>query len=309
MKSTQDIPTSRTPDDPVGPRDGLGDIRGERSPLWDAEYLNPSAIPVLRQARSELLAFIEFGAPRESWHRLTSLVTMLLQIAEANWQDTRRAPAPLSSNAPHGMSDAVVARLFEEAHAELDRAGIDRCLDRLQEKEASIAARIAVLAARRDRHALQVAEYVAGRAIIPRALSSRYAVYVAASTQEPDRAAWAMAKLREAGVDVTSTWLEVVGKVGANPQASYADRREWAARDLAEIARADLLWFLVPTPPATTRGGWGEWLYAHALGREKVSSGKDLHQSVFLALGQECATDYDALAAIKVHATGCVRDP
>lgn len=127
-------------------------------------------------------------------------------------------------------------------------------------------------------------------------------VYVAASAA-PD-SAWrvnaAIAALRDAGVAVTCTWPEVVAATpgGSNPRdASDADRRAWSAQDLAEIDAADAVWFLAPTPPATTRGAWFEAGYAFAKGKRLVFSG-DTRQSVFCALGSEMPSDAAAFASL-----------
>lgn len=85
MKSNEKLGQDQGPASPVGIRDGCGDLYAHRTPLWDNEYTTPSSVPVLVQARAELLALIEYRAPRESWHRLTSLVTALLQWAESDW--------------------------------------------------------------------------------------------------------------------------------------------------------------------------------------------------------------------------------
>jgi len=125
-------------------------------------------------------------------------------------------------------------------------------------------------------------------------------VYVAASTLEMDRARIVMAHLRAHGIEVTSTWLENISKVGASNQrdASDADRYGWSETDLAEVKRSDLIWLLVPAGDAATRGAWLEFGYAHALNKGLVASG-DTKCSIFTVLGEEFAIDEDAFARIK----------
>jgi hypothetical protein len=125
------------------------------------------------------------------------------------------------------------------------------------------------------------------------------AVYVAASASpdEVPRVRAAIAQLRALGIRVTCTWPDIVAANHgeANPRdASHEDRRAWSTQDLAEIDAAHVLWFLVPTPPATTRGGWWEASHAHATSKHLIFSGDTL-QSVFCSLGHEFTTDAAAL--------------
>jgi nucleoside 2-deoxyribosyltransferase len=130
-------------------------------------------------------------------------------------------------------------------------------------------------------------------------------VYIAAAAGETERVARAIAAARGAGLEVVCTWPEVIAKVGdANPRgASVVDRFGWSSQDLAEVDQADVLWFLVPTPPVTTRGAWVEVGLACALGKHLVFSG-DTKQSVFCALGEEFEDDELALSHIVRLAKG-----
>lgn len=128
-------------------------------------------------------------------------------------------------------------------------------------------------------------------------------IYVAASAagDQSKRVAIVIAALKQAGFHITCTWPEVVAATpgGANPRdASTPDRFQWSAQDLREIADADAIWFLVPTPPMTTRGAWFECGYAYAHRKFVVFSG-DTKQSVFCALGQEFETDEEAFAHLE----------
>lgn len=128
-----------------------------------------------------------------------------------------------------------------------------------------------------------------------------FSVYIAASAggDGGPRVTAAIAALRAAGIHVTCTWPEVIAQVGeANPRdATAIERRRWSVQDLNEIDEADVLWFLVPAPPATTRGAWFEAGYAYASHKHLVFSGDTL-QSVFCALGHEFRSDSAALAHI-----------
>ncbi len=123
-------------------------------------------------------------------------------------------------------------------------------------------------------------------------------VYVACSSRELDRAKHWMAELRAVGIDVTSKWAENIEEVGeANPRgASDADRFKWSRQDLADVASADVLWFLVPEE-ASGGGAYFEAGYAHAVGCQVFFSG-DTKQSIFASMGEEFSRDQDALDCI-----------
>lgn len=125
-------------------------------------------------------------------------------------------------------------------------------------------------------------------------------IYVGASSQEIARAKLWTDKIREAGFEVTSTWIANVSEQSdANPRdAPHGDRSSWSYTDLAQVKDADLLWFLVPTPNAGSgRGGYFEAGYAQALEKYLVFSG-DTKQSIFTSVGQEFEDDLAAFARI-----------
>jgi hypothetical protein len=137
-------------------------------------------------------------------------------------------------------------------------------------------------------------------------------VYVAAASSEIERAEKWMARLREAGVEVVSTWPEVIRKVGAaNPmEASREERAGWASADLSELSSANVLWLLLPEKP--TSGMWIEYGYGLCFGavakeaREAgvegapkfqiVSSG--IERSIFTALAPNYESDEVAFEMI-----------
>lgn len=139
-------------------------------------------------------------------------------------------------------------------------------------------------------------------------------VYVAGSSAEMERAEKQMAALRVAGIEVTSTWPEVIKKVGAaNPMdASREDRAMWAATDLAEVASSDVFWLLLPNG-APSAGAFTELGYAVMLGAvarqarlAEVEGVPDLwiicsgtEKSIFSALAHHFATDDDAIYVLE----------
>jgi len=136
--------------------------------------------------------------------------------------------------------------------------------------------------------------------------SSALKVYLAGSTQDIERAKRWRDALVSAGVEVVSTWIEVVEKVGSgNPQdATKVQRADWSTTDLAEVASADVLWLLVPPADKAARGAWLEFGYAVERRITLISSG-DTRQSIFTAMGIELETDEDAFYLI----TGSTRSP
>lgn len=127
-------------------------------------------------------------------------------------------------------------------------------------------------------------------------------VYVAGSSdpRERDRVRSAVAALTMARVTVVSTWLQVIedrSGVGNPTDLTPEDRRVSAEHDLSEVARADILLFLVPPVAIPTRGGWGELTYAYSMALDIVCSGQT-NQSIFSALGIEKETDAEAIQAV-----------
>lgn len=127
-------------------------------------------------------------------------------------------------------------------------------------------------------------------------------VYVAGSSDERERAKKWMKALRDAGVEVTSTWVETIDgeqRGVANPHdAPLADRERFALANLSQVGQADVVWMLAPGVGhgrgAYWEGGWG-----YAMGKMLVSSGmrdgvSNTKQSVFTALGREFADDSEA---------------
>ncbi len=126
-------------------------------------------------------------------------------------------------------------------------------------------------------------------------------VYVAASSAEIDRATMWMGRLRLAGIEVTSSWPEVILKVGvANPMdASREQRRAWPVTDLAEVQSAAMLWLLCPTKP--TIGAYVELGYAAGIaspGRYIFASGPE-PKTIFTSIANYYATDEEAFEEIK----------
>jgi hypothetical protein len=127
-------------------------------------------------------------------------------------------------------------------------------------------------------------------------------VYVAASSNEIDRAQRWIDMLGKAGIECTSTWIESIKKVGeSNPyDATPEVRRTYASENESCVRSSDLLWFLVPAPIAPNnhgRGGYYEAGMAKSIGKVLVFSG-DTRQSVFCAHGIEFVEDIDAFAHI-----------
>lgn len=124
-------------------------------------------------------------------------------------------------------------------------------------------------------------------------------LYLAASSAEIERATEWCAKLRHAGITVTSTWIDTIRLVGAaNPRDANDEKRaSWVKADFAEIDDADALWLLVPAADAPTRGAWIELGYAWSRRKAIVCSG-DTRQSIFCVVGDEYETDERAFGEI-----------
>jgi hypothetical protein len=134
-------------------------------------------------------------------------------------------------------------------------------------------------------------------------------IYVAASSGEMERAEKWMAKLRAAGHTVTSSWPEVVRKVGsANPMTAPRElRAQWAMTDLQEVEQSNALWLLLPEKPsagAYTEFGFSAAMVAGSIRAQQIGvdappyfsivSGKET--SIFTALVPHYETDEAAFA-------------
>jgi hypothetical protein len=128
-------------------------------------------------------------------------------------------------------------------------------------------------------------------------------VYVIGSTGSDTELArakrWTDRLARVPGVEVISTWLEVVAAEGAgNPRSASREQRvEWSSNDIKELLAANLVWFLVPPVATPTRGAWFEFGTAEQAGLHVIVSG-DTRQSIFCALAGEFEDDIDAFIEI-----------
>lgn len=124
-------------------------------------------------------------------------------------------------------------------------------------------------------------------------------VYIAASSAELVRVHASIATLRKSGVDVVSTWTDVIAATpgGANPvDANKVARLGWSSQDLFEVVTADVMLMLMPRTGATFGGGfesgaaWSHGLHLIFAGATK--------RSVFCSTGEEFEHDTEALAHV-----------
>lgn len=136
-------------------------------------------------------------------------------------------------------------------------------------------------------------------------------IYVAACSEEIDRAEKWMNALRGEGIAVTSVWPETIRRVqreramkttseASNPhQATVSDRRKWSMENVTQIRASELFWLLVPTPPNLSQGAY--WEHSAAWHERKliVASGGD-QRFVFASLSQIlCEEDEQAFELIR----------
>lgn len=124
-------------------------------------------------------------------------------------------------------------------------------------------------------------------------------IYVAASSAELERARAAMDWCREQGFEITHDWVADVTLVRleggkADADLTPAEQLAFVVKDLDAVGEADLLWFLVPRPPATTVGAWVELGAAYELGRPVIVSGPHAAQMFCSAASQAFTSDFDA---------------
>lgn len=106
-------------------------------------------------------------------------------------------------------------------------------------------------------------------------------VYLAGASAELDRAKRNAQMLRDADIHVISTWVDVIGKVGAaNPADATAEQlTKWTLRDLEEVKEADVLWLQLPDAGINTIGAWIELGIAYASQKMVLMSG--IHRPIF----------------------------
>ena len=144
-------------------------------------------------------------------------------------------------------------------------------------------------------------------------------IYVAAASSEIDRAKRAMAALRAEGIEVTSTWPEVIERENggvANQMHEPRDRRAaWAKTDLDQVYASDVFWLLLPErkPTAGAHTEFGFALMLASMRHEGfmakipgvtplriICSG--VETSIFTALAEHFESDHNALSVLKLHA-------
>lgn len=125
-------------------------------------------------------------------------------------------------------------------------------------------------------------------------------VYVAASSDELDRAEAAMAAVRAEGWEVTCDWVATIRRVGvANPRDVPRDARGfWASEAMVGVDEADAVWLLAPEA-GHARGAFVEFGYAFARDKPIVVSGPTHACSIFTALVDEVPTDAEGLAKLR----------
>jgi len=83
-------------------------------------------------------------------------------------------------------------------------------------------------------------------------------IYVAGASSELDMIRYVMKKLQDSGnLEITYDWTIPVAKFGSEgKELTSAERREYAAKDLAGVGGADYFWLLVPGNKSV--GAWVE---------------------------------------------------
>jgi hypothetical protein len=118
-------------------------------------------------------------------------------------------------------------------------------------------------------------------------------VYIAGASKEITRAERWMNRLREVGIEITSTWVDNIRKVGrANPQGATIEQyKQWAINQcLHEVEQAGVFWLLLPE--CETVGAYVELGRAFTLGRLIVMSGR--HRPIFTPALAQYHSHYDA---------------
>lgn len=124
-----------------------------------------------------------------------------------------------------------------------------------------------------------------------------FGVYVAAGSDEMERAKKWIAALRAKNIPVTCTWPEVIEKEQgvANPrEAPLEQKLKWCLKDIQEALSSQILWLLMPTK--TSFGATFEFAFFVALTDKAetmtIVSG-DWKKSIFTAFAAPNVFDTD----------------
>jgi len=117
-------------------------------------------------------------------------------------------------------------------------------------------------------------------------------IYIAASSNELDRAERWQRNLNHAGIETTSGWIAKVRMYGGGnpPGASRGDCLHWATEDLRNVDDADILWVLLPD--GRSDGAFTELGYAVAKQKQILTSGDN--RSIFGSLTSHYPSDQEA---------------
>ena len=126
-------------------------------------------------------------------------------------------------------------------------------------------------------------------------------VYVAGASADLARARAAMAWVRGQGWQVTHDWVpsieESVASGVRDADMDVVDQRVHARADLSGVAKARVLWALVPIRGVSTIGMWVEMGYAMGRGVWVVASGLTASHYLFTSLADfRCLDDNQAKA-------------
>lgn len=135
-------------------------------------------------------------------------------------------------------------------------------------------------------------------------------IYLAGASAEIERARMNAQRLRDADIHVVSTWVDVIGKVGAaNPRdATVEQLTKWTIRDLEEVKESEVLWLQLPAIDIHTIGAWIELGIAYNEGLTVLMSG--VHRPIFTPVlaHKHFATDDEAFAWLKMHHDARVKE-
>lgn len=128
-------------------------------------------------------------------------------------------------------------------------------------------------------------------------------VYIAASSSEMDRAEKWKKALEAEGVQVNSTWIDVIRNQPngeANPRdATIEQKKAWCLKDVKEALGSSVLWLLMPQGPHSF-GATFEYAFYVALSpdhNQHFVSG-DYKRSIFTSFSTCFDKDEDAFEAI-----------
>lgn len=119
-------------------------------------------------------------------------------------------------------------------------------------------------------------------------------IYVAGASKEIDLIERLIAKLKEAGHEITHDWTVDVRREGGGSPNDSDVRRTCALKDLEAVEACQIFWLVKPAETSTSTGAWVElgWALALHKGKHLIASGAS-EKCIFADLVDHSFVDHE----------------